>query len=342
MITQTLEKLVHGQNLTQDESYQTMMDILADTNIAQTSAFLALLRAKGETVVEVLGIILALQESMVKVPSAYPVLDIVGTGGDKTNTINISTAASILAAHCGIKIAKHGNRAVTSQCGSADVLEELGLNIYLAPEQIGECIDKINFGFCFAPECNPSLKKMREIRTDLGIATLFNLIGPLLNPARASYYMIGVYDERLVPLCAQVLSELNTVHSMVFHSQGIDELTTCCPANVVEVIGDELITFELDPADYGFAKAELSDLLGDSASDNAKKIMNAFHGHPSAIADTLMLNAGVALYLYGKTMNIADGIAIARAQLTSGSTALYLNELSTFTQAFAHTEHNET
>jgi anthranilate phosphoribosyltransferase len=332
MLTDTLEKLIHGLDLTPNESYSAMHKILTNTNTAQTSAFLALLRAKGETVAEVMGIIQALQENMLTVSCSFPVLDIVGTGGDRANTINISTAAGILAASCGVKIAKHGNRAITSHCGSADVLEALGCNIHLSPEQVSDLITQTNFGFCFAPNFNPALKKLRTLRTDLGLVTLFNVMGPFLNPARASYCMIGIYDLKFISLCATVLSQLSTVHSMVFHSDGIDELTTCSPAHVIEIIGTDRREYILDPRDFGFKQAQIDELKGTNAQDNADKIIAAFNGQEGAIADTLIFNAGVALYLYGKTTTIEDGITIAQEKLFSGEVAQFLKKY----QALSH------
>jgi anthranilate phosphoribosyltransferase len=262
-----------------------------------------------------IGIIQAMRHLMIQVPVSSPVLDIVGTGGDGAHTLNISTASAILAASCGVKIAKHGNRSVSSLCGSADVLEALGIDIYRNPAQISRSIAEIGIGFIFAPEFHPALKHLKEIRKGLGTRTLFNIIAPLLNPAQAEHLMLGVFSEQLLEIAARILQRLNTRRSFVFYGCGLDELSCIGPSQVIEVTNEGLRPFILDPSALGLNRCSLTDLQGKDAAYNARKILEAFNGVESAFADTIALNAGSALYLYGKTDSIQDGVTLAKEHL---------------------------
>jgi anthranilate phosphoribosyltransferase len=310
-----LAKLLLRENLSTQECKAAADAMLTGHNPYQTAAFLMLMRSKGETVDELLGFIEAMREKMVRVPVRSPVLDIVGTGGDGAHTLNISTASAILAASCGVKIAKHGNRSVSSLCGSADVLEALGIPFDIPPEQIARCIEEIGIGFCFAPQFHPALQQLKEVRKALSSRTLFNIIAPLLNPAHAQHFILGVFDEALLEIVATLLHRLNVKRSMVFHGCGLDELSCIGPAHVLEVSDQGIHRTILDPQEFGLKPCTLSDLQGKDARYNADKILEALRGKKSPFADTIALNAGVAIYLYAKAKTIQDGIEIAKMHL---------------------------
>ncbi len=336
MLKPYIEKLINRQDLSRPETYEAILEICSSENIPQMSAFLTLLHAKRVSIDELVGTIQFLQENMQSIPTFYPTLDIVGTGGDLANTVNISTAAGLLAASCGIKVAKHGNRAATSKCGSADLLEALDCNIQLNAQQTAYCLEQTNFGFCFAPIFHPILKKLRLLRAQLDLSTIFNLVPPFLNPAQTQHMMIGVNHPDLLPLYAQTLKKLGKSHSMVFHSEGLDELTSIHTAQIIEIKNNQLISYELNPQQFNFKVGTLIDLQGKDAQDNSQKIMLAFSGQPSILADTLILNAAVALYLYGSTNSIAEGIPLAQQHLNSGAPMQLLNSYRAHTHQFLH------
>lgn len=319
MIKQCIEQLMQGDNLTAEQCQQVMHEILNDANPLQVAAFITLLHAKGETAEEVFGIATELQKVMLPVAVNHPVLDIVGTGGDGANTVNISTASSIVAASCGAKVAKHGSRAVSSKCGSSNVLQEFGVNIDMTPEQVTQSIDEVGIGFCYAPRFHPAWVKVKEIRSALGVRTLFNVLGPLLNPARAKHMLIGVFDPKIMPMMAETLQRLGVKHAMVVHSQGLDELSLIGPAEVIEVNGTGLQQKQLDPQQFDLAPQPLSAIQGDDAATNAKLIQAAFAGEQGAIADTIVLNAGVGLYVADLVSSIEEGIQQAQNSLQTGA-----------------------
>ncbi len=315
MLKQAIEKLLMQENLSAEESKCATQAILGGASSYQTAAFLMLMRVKGETVDELFGIIEEMRNLMVHVSVNCPVLDIVGTGGDGAHTLNISTASAILAASCGVKIAKHGNRSVSSLCGSADVLDILGINIQAAPEQIERSIEEIGIGFMFAPRFHPALLHLKEVRKGLGTHTLFNLIAPLLNPAQAQHVMLGVSHENQLEIAASLLLRINSGRSFVFHGCGLDELSCLGPSKVIEVSQNGAHRFVLDPVELGLNYCQLDDLKGRDARYNADKMIEAFNGKESPFADTIALNAGVAIYLYGKAESIMEGIDIAKKHL---------------------------
>lgn len=326
----SLEQLMKRQNLdrtTIQEALHAMLD--SDANPAQTAAFLALLRSKGETADELASMIAYLQQSMVPLSTHHKVLDIVGTGGDGAHTVNISTGSAILAASCGIKIVKHGNRAVSSLAGSADVLEALGLIIDLSPEKICANIDNVGIGFCFGPNFHPALRQLRTIRKQLHIPTSFNLLGALLNPARPSHHLLGVFDESLLLPVAHALKQMGTDRSLIVYGYGLDELSCIGPAKLIEVTQAYVKEYILDPKQFGLARCTITDLRGGDAKTNAQLLLTVFSPKSAkkhqAIGDTLILNAAVALYLYGLHSSIADAIEHARDNLLNGSALTLLN-----------------
>jgi anthranilate phosphoribosyltransferase len=303
-----------------------MEEILAGADAHQVSAFLMLLRAKGESADELMGIVQAMREAMVPVPVEHPVLDIVGTGGDGMHTLNISTGSALLAASCGVKIAKHGTRSVSSLCGSADVLEALGITVEQDADEIVDCIENVGIGFMYAPHFHPAFKSLGTIRKGLKMRTVMNLIGPLLNPASAEFQMIGVFHENLLERMALTLFKLGTKHSIVFHGCGLDELSCVGPSQAIEVTPNGLRRFILDPQEFGLSLCSIEDLKGHDAQYNAAALQRAFEGEPGPLADTLTLNAGVALYLYGTTPSIQDGIDLAREHLHNKKVMKLLNQ----------------
>lgn len=294
-----MQKLIRGESLSSEETASMLLEIIDDP--LKLAGFLMLLKKKGETADEILGIVQAMRGQMRTFDIDGPIVDIVGTGGDEAGTVNISTASALLAARCGAVVVKHGNRAVSSKCGSADVLEALGVDIH-SQEMKG------NFAFCFAPDYHPKIREVKEVRNALKTATVFNLIGPLLNPAGIDHLQIGVYNPDLVPKIAEVLFKLGTKRSLVYSGHGIDELSCIgrTEAQLVTETGIEPLL--IDPKALGLEKCTLEDLLGADAKTNAALIKNP----PQGLKDTLILNAGVALFLYGIASTIQEGVDIAK------------------------------
>ncbi len=302
----TLQLLVEKQSLTSEQCTAAIDAMLEDP--IQMGAFLALLKSKGETVDEILGLVRAMRAQMRPLRLDRPVLDIVGTGGDLAGTVNISTGSALMAARFGVPILKHGNRSVSSLCGSADVLEALGYPIHQSPEEIQTSIEKTGFGFCFAPDYHPIMQKIRPIRNALKIPTVFNIIGPLLNPAGTEHLQIGVYKEELVPIIANVLFQLGTKRSIVYCGHGMDELSCIGPTEALLVTDEGCSSLCIDPEQLGLALCKREDLLGGDAKYNAQLLKNP----PEGLKNTLILNTAVALFLYGLANSIEEGVQIAK------------------------------
>lgn len=316
----SIEKLMRGEDLQTRDCQQALDEILDQAiNPLQTAAFLVLLRAKPETAYELSAIVKFFRDKMIVVPTDHTVLDIVGTGGDGLNTVNISTGSAILAASCGIKVAKHGNRSMSSQTGSADVLVALGVNIQLTPDQISKSIAQIGIGFCYSPNFHPMTQALRHLRKELNVPTTFNILGPLLNPANAAHIVLGVLDETLLPVMADVLIQTGSKLSVVVHGMGLDEISCAGPAKIIEVRQQEKIESLIDPLEFGLARCDIADLRGGNANVNAELLLNSFKGKRGPIADTLILNTAVALYIYGLYPSIAEALSHASDNLYSGS-----------------------
>lgn len=310
-----LQKLIRKENLSAEECLYAIAQIKEGIEPVQIAAFLALLRAKGETVQELVFFVSALRAEAKKISLPYPILDIVGTGGDGVGTVNISTGSALLAARCGVPIVKHGNRAVSSQCGSADVLEALGFQF---DTQIEKSLNRSCFAFCFAPDYHPLMQSVRPIRAALKVPTFCNLIGPLLNPAGLDHLMIGVFDPAFVPIIAEVLLKLGTKRSLVFHGNGLDELSCLGAVDALLVTGRGIETMRIDPKELGLRICNREDLQGGDKIENAMKLALALKGR-SPLTDTLVLNAGVGLFLYGKAANLQEGISMAKSHTHSKS-----------------------
>lgn len=327
MLKDAIKLLIKGEDLSSELLQQALLDLFSKPNAAQASAFLALMQAKGETANELFLLVEILKNQMHQLAINKPVLDIVGTGGDGARTVNISTGSALLAAACGVYVAKHGNRAVSSQCGAADVIEAMQLPLTADFEVIQQSIEQHHFGFCYAPLFHAGLQKMKEVRRALGVSTMFNLVGPLLNPAAAEYLLLGVGQERHVKLLAEVLIKLPIKHALVFHGYGLDELTTLGPIEAIEVKHGKLNTLLIDPKQFGFATASLNNLIGGDALTNAHLLHETLGSAQSDLADTLILNAGVANYIYGLVPNIHEGIVLARFHQQQGSAIKLLSKL---------------
>ena len=282
------------------------------TGEAQTAAFLSALRVKGETAAEIVGMARAMSELAEKVAvDADVILDTCGTGGDAAGTFNISTAAALVAAAAGVTVAKHGNRSATSKCGSADVLEALGVAIDLAPGQVSRCIAACGIGFMFAPRHHLAMKHVAPVRRELGMATTFNLIGPLTNPAGARHQLIGVADARYVDRIAQAVRMMGNARNLIVHSDdGLDEISTTCATAVVEVFAGQGYDerYEVTPEQFGMERARLDDLAGGDAAANAALLRAVVDGEPGPRLDIVLLNAGAALYIAEAAGSIAEGV----------------------------------
>ncbi|HEX2907998.1 MAG TPA: anthranilate phosphoribosyltransferase [Phototrophicaceae bacterium] len=305
---------------------------------AQIGAYLMALRMKGETQDEITGSARAMRANAQRVPTKFDgeLLDTCGTGGDKSGTFNISTTVAFVAAGAGIPVAKHGNRAASSKCGSADVLGELGVNLDLTPEQVGQCVDEIGIGFLFAPKLHPAMKYAIGPRRQLGVRTIFNILGPLTNPAGAQRQLMGVFAADLTAMLAHVLGALGSKSAFVVSGYGgLDELTTTGP-NQVSYYKDGVVTsHELDPRDYGFQGANIADLQGDDAPTNAAILRGILCGEVrDAKRDVVLLNAGAAIMAGGLVENMADGIKLAAEAIDSGAAAAKLNALVAYSQKF--------
>jgi anthranilate phosphoribosyltransferase len=309
------------------------------TGEAQTAAFLSALRVKGETAAEIVGMARAMSELAEKVEvDADVILDTCGTGGDSAGTFNISTAAALVAAGAGVTVAKHGNRSATGKCGSADVLEALGVAIDLAPERVSRCIADCGIGFMFAPRHHLAMKHVAPVRRELGMATTFNLIGPLTNPAGARHQLIGVADERYVDRIAQAVRMMGNARNLIVHSDdGLDEISTTCATSVVEVFAGQGYDerYEVTPQQFGMARASLEDLAGGEAGENAALLRAVVDGEPGARLDIVLLNAGAALYIAEAAGSIAEGVALARAAVASGAARAKLDTLIATTRRLA-------
>ena len=307
-----IEALTERRDLTRAEAETGMRAIIAGVDPCQTSAFLVLLRAKGETPSEVAGMVSVMREHMVRVDPKGTCVDIVGTGGDGHHTVNFSTAASVVAAACGAKVGKHGNRSVSSQCGSADVLEALGVVITQPPSGVEYCLEQAGISFMFAPGFHPAMKNVVPVRKALGVRTVFNILGPMLNPAACTRMLIGVYNEAMVELMAGALHQLGAELAMVVHCGGLDELAPIAVATVATVTPAGIQMGTIDPFLLGFSKCTLADLKGGTAPENAQILRDVLSGKlPGPVTDTVVLNAGAGLYVAGIAPSVEKGCQVS-------------------------------
>ena len=323
MIKEAIIKIVNKEDLTYDEAYNVMNEIMSgETTPTQTAAFLSALStksAKAETINEISGCAEAMRSHATKVEHPYDVLDIVGTGGDNAHSFNISTTAALVIASAGVKVAKHGNRAASSKCGTADCLEALGVNISEEPESCVALLEKVGMCFLFAQKYHTSMKYVGPIRKELGFRTVFNILGPLTNPASPSMQLLGVYDEYLVEPLAKVLDSLGVKRGLVVYGQDkLDEISMSAPTTVCELKDGYYKTYVIKPEDFGFRRCQKEDLLGGDPAENAEITKAILKGEKGPKRDAVLMNAGAALYIAGKADSITDGIKLAAALIDDG------------------------
>lgn len=333
MIKDVLRKVVEGNHLSESEAVAVMEQIMdGEATPAQIASFVTALRMKGETVDEVTGFARVMRAKSVKIPvtrDPMTLIDTCGTGGDRSGTFNISTTAAFVVAGAGLAVAKHGNRAMSSKCGSADVLEALGVNIMLSPEAVARCVDEIGIGFMFAPAHHPSMKHAVVPRKEIGIRTVFNILGPLTNPAGAGRQLIGVCEPYLTELMASVLARLGTARAIVAHGlDGIDELSTLGKTKVTELQQGKIVTYEISPEEVGLQSAKPDDLRqGNSPKENAKILEEILRGKKGPKRDIVLLNAGAALTIGGQASSIQEGMTLAAESIDNGSAEATLRKL---------------
>jgi anthranilate phosphoribosyltransferase len=335
----SLNKLLNRQNLHRDEMQALMRTLMqGEATNAQIGAVLVALRMKGETPVEIAAAAEVMRELSAKVPvkDMAHLVDTCGTGGDGANTFNISTAVAFVAAAGGAKVAKHGNRSVSSKTGSADVLEAAGVNLNLTPEQVAECVEEIGVGFMFAPMHHSAMKHVIGPRKELGVRTIFNMLGPLTNPAGAPHQVLGVYSDALCDTFAHVLDTLGSRHVMVVHADdGLDEISVSSSTRVSELKNGEVKPWWINPAEFNAAHDSLDALKVNSAEESLKLIRSAFAGEPGPHSDIIALNAGAALYVSGLASTYAEGVCHARELLAKGAAQEKLEQFVEKTCSFS-------
>ena len=336
MIQEALSDLLEGKSLTRPRCREVMGQIMrGEATAAQIGGFLVALRLKGESADEIAGCAEAMREHVLPVhPRRDDLVDTAGTGGDGASTINISTAAAIVAAAAGAGVAKHGNRAVSSASGSADVLEALGFQLEQPPERIAQSIDELGFGFMFAPSHHPAMRHAAAVRRELATRTVFNVLGPLTNPAGARAQVIGVYAKPLVRTIGEVLAQLGARRAFVVHgAHGIDELSPAGPNDVCEVVDGAVRARVIDPLDLGIERCDPEELRGGSPADNAAAIREVFAGGDGGRRDAILLNAAGAIAAAGHAEDLREGLVLAREAVKSGAAAARLDELTEFSRA---------
>ncbi len=328
----SLEQILAGNSLEEQEAYELMCEILAgNLSSERIAGLLIALRAKGETYDEVVGFVKAMREYAVKVETSKPVVDTCGTGGDGAHTFNISTTAAFIAAGAGVPIAKHHNRSVSSRCGSADVLEELGVNISLPTDKVKTAVEELGIGFCFAPMYHQSMKYAAKPRRELGVRTVFNMLGPLLNPFLAKRQVIGVFAPHLTEFFAQILKRLGSKHVFIIHGKdGLDEVTLCAETQVTEMVDGSINTRSIAPEDFGFTRTESSSLTGGDKVENARIMKTSLRGEHGPKRDVAVLNAALVITCAGKTGSIEEGVRLAQESIDSQAALNKLEQLIQF------------
>ena len=347
MIVEALHRIAnHGESLSREEARAVMSEVLTgQCTDAQIAALLVALHMKGETVEEIVGFAEAIRgaatqlvvagNSMIDVSGTErdALVDTCGTGGDASGTFNISTATALVAAGAGVRVAKHGNRSVTSKCGSADVMEALGVNIRLPASYVADCLREVGIAFLFAPAMHSAMKYVQPARRELRLRTVFNLLGPLTNPAHASAQVVGVYSDELVEKLAEALSMLGLRRALVVHgADGLDEITISGPTRVAEVREGQVRTYEVTPEEFGFRRSALETIAGGDAAENARIIREVLAGGKSACRDVVLLNAAATLVAAGRANHLAEAMPIAAESIDSGAASRKLEALVAFTQ----------
>ena len=329
-----LGQLLRGESLSEDDAELVLSQVLAGSATpAQTAAFMVALRAKGESVVEMTGLVRAMMARAEPLSIDGLVVDVVGTGGDRLRSINVSTLAACIVAGAGVPVCKHGNRAASSSVGTADVLEALGVAVELGSAGVARCVAEAGMGFCFSQRFHPAMRHVAAVRRELGIPTVFNFLGPLANPARVRHQLVGVSDPEMAPRMAGVLGANGSLRAMVVYADdGLDELSVTSPSTVLDLVGDgsgqwEVRTWRLDPGDLGFPRAVMGDLRGGDAEFNAGAIRRVLGGERSPRRDIGVLNAAAALVVAGRAEDLAGGVAMASESIDQGRAEAVLDRL---------------
>ena len=352
MIIDALHRIAnHGQSLARAEAREVMAEVLAgNCTDAQISALLMALHMKGETVEEIVGFAEAIRAAATPLPIFSPgasesaaldlsgtgrdaLVDTSGTGGDASGTFNISTATAFVTAGAGVRVAKHGNRSISSKCGSADVMEALGVNIQLTPQRAAQCLREVGICFLYAPDLHSSMRQVQKVRRELRLRTMFNLLGPLTNPAHASGQVVGVYALEMVEKLAEALSMLGLHRALVVHGlDGLDEITITGPTRIAESRDGSVRTYEVDPEEFGMKRATLEEIAGGDAAENAAIVQEVVSGKKSPRRNVVLLNSAAALVAAGRVDHLADGIPVAAQSIDSGAAAGKLEALASFTK----------
>lgn len=329
MIKETIQQLIEGRDLAEQAMIEAMRDIMnGDATDAQIASFLTALRIKGETVEEITGAVKVMKEKVHAISAPEGTVDTCGTGGDMANTFNISTVTAIVVAACGVPVAKHGNRSVSSSCGSADILEALGVRIDLPPEKVEACLSETGFGFMFAPMFHPAMKYAIGPRREMGIRTIFNILGPLTNPAGTRLQVLGVFSNDLTEPLARVLGNLGVVHAFIVHGDdGLDEITTTSKTRISELRNGQVRTYYLSPENMGIAPAQKEDLRGGTRDDNLRITNELLAGGKGPKRDIVLMNAAAALVVAGRTEDFIEGRDRAATAIDSGGARKKLNEI---------------
>ncbi len=335
MISETLEYISQGLDLTEEHAFKVMSDIMEGKwTSSQIAGFLMALKMKGETVSEISGFVNAMRDKAVKIKSPAGAVDTCGTGGDGLHSFNVSTAAALVTSAAGIPVAKHGNRSVSSKAGSADVLQALGVKIDLSAEQAEACLFQTGIAFLFAPVYHASMKHAVMPRKEMGIRTVFNILGPMSNPALTRRQVIGVFNFEVAEKMIRVLKNTGSEHVLVVHSNdGMDELAISSETVVNELKNGEIQTYEISPEDLDIERSDLSHIKGGSAEENAEIMRRVFAGESGPLADITVLNAGAAIYVGGQAETLKEGVGVAKELLQSGKAREKLAELVDFTQS---------
>lgn len=335
-IKQAIAQVVEGHDLRREQMYDVFLQLMSgETSDAQIGAFLVALRIKGESIGEITGAVEVMRElvSGVDVTGEY-LVDIVGTGGDESNLFNVSTVSSFVVAAAGGRVAKHGNRSVSSKSGAADLLEEAGVNLNISADQVAACVDKVGIGFMFAPAHHSAMKYAIGPRKELGMRTIFNILGPMTNPAGVKRQLIGVYDKALCRPMAEVLGHLGAEHIMVVSSaDGLDEISIAAETHVAEYKNGHLNEYILLPEDYFGVRQSLKGLSVTNAKESLEMIVSALNGGASTAADLIALNAGAALYVAGCVESVKEGVVMAQKSISSGAARAKIDQLASFTNS---------
>lgn len=337
MLKNFIERVMVGEHLTKSQAQEAMQVIMSGkASDIQISSLLTALRIKGETSTEIAGFAQTMRDYAVKIDcSGKKLIDTCGTGGDKKGTFNVSTTVAFVLAGAGLTVAKHGNSGVSSSCGSADVLSALGLHVNLPPEAVATMIADFNIGFLYAPNFHKAMKYAAKPRKELGFRTIFNLLGPLTNPANANCQLIGVYEPSLTQKIGEALQGLGVRRAMVVHSlDGMDEISTLAPTQVTEVRDGEIRSYVIDPADYGFTGGAAEDYIGGTPDDNAQIIISILKGQTGPKRDIVLINAAAALVVADKVATLEEGIAVAKQSIDSGAALAKLEELRSASQRY--------